>query len=25
VLVLIIAVFTGIIFKSSDRWVYYES
>jgi multiple sugar transport system permease protein len=25
VLVLIIAVFTGIIFKTSDRWVYYES
>jgi multiple sugar transport system permease protein len=25
VLVFIIAVFTGIIFKSSDRWVYYES
>jgi multiple sugar transport system permease protein len=25
VLVLIIAVFTGIIFKYSDRWVYYES
>jgi multiple sugar transport system permease protein len=25
VLVFIIAVFTGIIFKSSNRWVYYES
>jgi multiple sugar transport system permease protein len=25
VLVVIIAVFTGIIFKTSDRWVYYES
>ncbi|MDR3171544.1 MAG: sugar ABC transporter permease [Treponema sp.] len=25
VLVLIIAVFTGLIFKTSDRWVYYES
>ncbi|MDR2535343.1 MAG: sugar ABC transporter permease [Treponema sp.] len=25
VLVLIIGVFTGIIFKTSDRWVYYES
>jgi multiple sugar transport system permease protein len=25
VLVIIIAVFTGIIFKTSDRWVYYES
>ena len=25
VLVLIIAVFTAIIFKTSDRWVYYES
>jgi multiple sugar transport system permease protein len=25
VLVLIIAVFTGFIFKTSDRWVYYES
>jgi multiple sugar transport system permease protein len=25
VLVLIIALFTGIIFKTSDRWVYYES
>jgi multiple sugar transport system permease protein len=25
VLVLIIAVFTGVIFKTSDRWVYYES
>jgi multiple sugar transport system permease protein len=25
VLVLIIALFTGIVFKTSDRWVYYES
>jgi len=25
VLVIIIAVFTGIIFKTSDQWVYYES
>jgi multiple sugar transport system permease protein len=25
VLVLIIAVFTGLIFKTSNRWVYYES
>ncbi|GHU55753.1 putative ABC transporter permease protein YesP [Spirochaetia bacterium] len=25
VLVLIIAVFTGLVFKTSDRWVYYES
>jgi multiple sugar transport system permease protein len=25
VLVIIIAVFTGIIFKTSDKWVYYES
>jgi multiple sugar transport system permease protein len=25
VLVLIIAVFTAFIFKTSDRWVYYES
>jgi multiple sugar transport system permease protein len=25
VLVLVIAVFTGIIFKTSNRWVYYES
>jgi multiple sugar transport system permease protein len=25
VLVLIIAVFTGLIFKTSDRWVHYES
>jgi multiple sugar transport system permease protein len=25
ILVLIIAVFTGIIFKTSDKWVYYES
>jgi multiple sugar transport system permease protein len=25
VLVLIIAVFTGVIFKTSDKWVYYES
>jgi multiple sugar transport system permease protein len=25
VLVVIIAVFTGIIFRTSDRWVYYES
>jgi multiple sugar transport system permease protein len=25
VLVLIVAVFTGLIFKTSDRWVYYES
>ena len=25
VLVLIIAVFTGFVFKTSDRWVYYES
>jgi multiple sugar transport system permease protein len=25
VLVLIIAVFTGILFKTSDKWVYYES
>jgi multiple sugar transport system permease protein len=25
VLVLIIAVFTGIIFKTSDKWVYYET
>jgi len=25
VLVLIIAVFTAVIFKTSDRWVYYES
>jgi multiple sugar transport system permease protein len=25
VLVLIIALFTGIIFKTSDQWVYYES
>jgi multiple sugar transport system permease protein len=25
ILVLIIAAFTGIIFKTSDRWVYYES
>jgi multiple sugar transport system permease protein len=25
VLVLIIAVFTGLIFKTSDRWVFYES
>jgi multiple sugar transport system permease protein len=25
VLVLIIAIFTGLIFKTSDRWVYYES
>jgi multiple sugar transport system permease protein len=25
VLVLIIGVFTGIVFKTSDRWVYYES
>jgi multiple sugar transport system permease protein len=25
ILVLIIAVFTGFIFKTSDRWVYYES
>jgi len=25
VLVLIIGVFTGIIFKTSDKWVYYES
>jgi multiple sugar transport system permease protein len=25
ILVLIIAVFTAIIFKTSDRWVYYES
>jgi multiple sugar transport system permease protein len=25
VLVLIIGVFTGILFKTSDRWVFYES
>jgi multiple sugar transport system permease protein len=25
ILVIIIAVFTGIIFKTSDKWVYYES
>jgi multiple sugar transport system permease protein len=25
ILVIIISVFTGIIFKTSDRWVYYES
>jgi len=25
VLVIIIAVFTGIVFKTSDQWVYYES
>jgi multiple sugar transport system permease protein len=25
VLVLIIAVFTGLVFKTSDRWVFYES
>ncbi|MDR2434069.1 MAG: sugar ABC transporter permease [Treponema sp.] len=25
VLVLIIALFTGLVFKTSDRWVYYES
>jgi multiple sugar transport system permease protein len=25
ILVLIIAVFTGLIFKTQDRWVYYES
>jgi multiple sugar transport system permease protein len=25
ILVIIIAIFTGIIFKTSDKWVYYES